>query len=174
MKTQVLVLALLLSVVSASGQPHHNPPKGPAPHEVRHHDARGPHRRHHDTPPPPPRDRHHRDHHRHGRRVDVLCVRDWQELWNGCYVRVNQFGISIVDRRDHRIVRGDEIILLANGHYMVRSGGFWRVYTSRGDRLGNVWGDSIELMRDGLFRCIRAGIIHYYDVNGHERHIRSF
>ena len=89
-------------------------------------------------------------------------------------MRVNQFGVSILDRRDRRIIRGDEIILLASGDYKVRSGGFWRIYNERGDRLVNVWGDSVELMRDGLFCCIRAGITHYYDLNGNERYIRSF
>jgi hypothetical protein len=90
-------------------------------------------------------------------------------------VRVNQFGVSILDRRDRRIIRGDEIILLASGDYKVRSGGFWRIYNKRGDRLGNVWGDSVELLvGDGLFCCIRAGITHYYDLNGNERYYRSF
>ena len=177
MKTQVLSIALLLSVVCASGQPRHNPNGAPPPPEYQHHDVRGHRRPHHDTPPPPPRrDRHHdRDHHRHGRRVDVLCVRDRQQLWNGCYVRVNQFGVSILDRRDRRILRGDEIILLASGDYKVRSGGFWRVYNNRGDRLVNIWGDSVELLiGDGLFCCIRAGITHYYDLDGNERHFRVF
>ena len=179
MKTQILSIALLLSVACASGQPRHNPHGAPPPPpEAHHQDRHGHHRPHRETPPPPPpprRDRHHdRDHHPHGRRVDILCVRDWQQLWNGCHVRVNQFGVSILDRRDRRIIRGDEIILLASGDYKVRSGGFWRIYNERGDRLVNVWGDSIELMRDGLYCCIRAGISHYYDLNGNERHFRSF
>ena len=161
MKTQILGIALLLSVACASGQPRHNPHRAPAPPAYHHQDARH-HRPHHD-----------RGHRRHGRRADILCVRDWQQLWNGCHVRVNQFGVSILDRRDRRILRGDEIILLSSGDYKVRSGGFWRIYNERGDRLVNVWGDSIELMRDGLFRCIRAGITHYYDLNGNERYIRS-
>ena len=164
MKTQVLSIALLLSVVCASGQPRHNPHGAPPPPEYQHHDERGHRRPHHD-----------RNHHRHGKRVDVLCVRDWQQLWNGCHVRVNQFGVSILDRRDRRILRGDEIILLASGDYKVRSGGFWRIYNKRGDRLGNVWGDSVELLvGDGLFCCIRAGITHYYDLDGNERHFRRF
>ena len=174
MKTQLLGLALLLSVACASGQPHSNHHWDPAYQEYRHPDHRAPHRPH-QVPPPPGEDRHHgRDRHRHGKRADVLCVRDWQQLWNGCHVRVNQFGVSILDRRDKRILRGEEIILLASGDYKVRSGGFWRVYTEHGDRLGNVWGDSVELMRNGLFRCIRAGIIHYYDMDGNERHFRDF
>ena len=124
MKTQILGIALLLSVACASGQPRHNPhgapPPPPAHHQARH-GHRGPHR---ETPPPPPprKDRHHdRDHHRHGRRADILCVRDWQQLWNGCHVRVNQFGVSIlVVRRgmakilpteDFRIMRGDALVV---------------------------------------------------------------
>ena len=179
MKTQILGIALLLSVACASGQPRHNPHGAPPPPPEAHHMDRHAHRRpHRETPPPPPprRDRHHdRDHHRHGKRADILCVRDWQQLWNGCHVRVNQFGVSILDRRDRRIIRGDEIILLASGDYKVRSGGFWRIYNKRGDRLGNVWGDSVELLiGDGLFCCIRAGITHYYDLNGNERYYRSF
>ena len=172
MKTQILCITLLLSVACASGQPRHNPHRAPAPPEFRHHDSRIHHR--HQAPPPPRRDRRHdRGRHRPGR-ADILCIRDWQQLWNGCHVRVNQFGVSILDRRDRRIIRGDEVILLASGDYKVRSGGFWRVYDERGDRLGNIWGDSVELLRDGIFCCIRAGITHYYDLDGNERHFRSF
>ena len=173
MKTQILCITLLLSVACASGQPRHNPHRAPAPPEFGHHDSRIHHR--HQAPPPPRRDRRHdRGRHRPGR-VDILCIRDWQQLWNGCHVRVNQFGVSILDRRDRRIIRGDEVILLASGDYKVRSGGFWRVYDERGDRLGNIWGDSVELLLvDGLFCCIRAGITHYYDMDGNERHFRSF
>ena len=174
MKTQILCITLLLSVACASGQPRHNHPhRAPAPPEFGHQDYRVHHRPHHD--PPPRRDRRHDQDHRRHRRTDILCIRDWQQLWNGCHVRVNQFGVSIFDRRDRRIVRGDEIILLASGDYKVRSGGFWRIYDERGDRLGNIWGDSVELLLvDGLFCCIRAGITHYYDLNGNERYIRSF
>ena len=172
MKTQILCITLLLSVACASGQPRHNPHRAPAPPEFRHQEYRVHHRPHHD--PPPRRDRRHDRDYRRQRRTDILCIRDWQQLWNGCHVRVNQFGVSILDRRDRRIVRGDEIVLLASGDYKVRSGGFWRIYDERGDRLGNVWGDSVELMRDGIFCCIRAGITHYYDMNGNERHFRSF
>lgn len=162
MKIQILGIALLLSVACASGQPRHHHHRAPAPPAYHHQDARH-YRPHHD-----------RGRHRHGRRADILCVRDWQQLWNGCHVRVTQFGVSILDRRDRRILRGDEIILLSSGDYKVRSGGFWRIHNERGDRLVNVWGDSVELMRDGLYCCIRAGITHYYDLNGNERYIRSF
>ena len=40
-------------------------------------------------------------------------------------------------------------------------------------------GDEDEVLmeyneRNGRFRCIRAGIIHYYDMDGNERHFRDF
>ena len=171
MKKELLILALLLCVTGASGQQHHNHHGNPARQEFRHQDHRD-HDRHHPGGPHRADIHHHENHPRHLKRADVLCVRDWQELWNGCHVRVNQFGVSIRDRRDHRIVRGEEIILLASGDYLVRSGGFWRVYTAYGDRLTHVWGDSVELMRNGLFRCVRAGNIHWYDLAGNEQLFR--
>ena len=79
MKRLILVLSLLLSVFIASGQHHHA------------------HGRHSDR-----QEFRVDDHHRHGgfenRRVDVLCVRDHQELWNGCHVKVNHFGVSVLAR----------------------------------------------------------------------------
>lgn len=166
MKKILLISALLLCVTGATGQQHHHH-GNPAPREVRHHDNRGHDRHRHEVRP---HDIHHPDiHHRPGERVDILCIRDWQELWNGCYVRVNQFGVSVLDRRDKRIVRGDEVILLPTGDYLVKSGHFWRVYTAYGDRLAHVWGDVVELMPDGLFRCIRSGNVHYYDLAGREQ-----
>ena len=171
MKKELLILALLLSVTGASGQQHHNHHGNSVRQEFRHQDHRG-HDRHHKDGPHREELRLRERHHRHGKRADVLCVRDWQELWNGCHVRVNQFGVSVKDRRDNRIVKGEEVILLASGDYLVRNGGFWRVYTEYGDRLGNVWGDSVELTRSGLFRCVRAGNVHWYDLDGNERRFR--
>ena len=166
MKKILLISALLLCVTGATGQQHHHHGT-PAPREVRHHDNRGHDRHRHEVRP---HDIHHHDvHHLPGVRADVFCVRDWQELWNGCYVRVNQFGVSVLDRRDRRIVRGEEVILLPTGDYLVKSGHFWRVYTAYGDRLTHVWGDIVELMPDGLFRCIRSGNVHWYDLAGREQ-----
>lgn len=172
MKRMLLISALLLSVFGASGQHVHGDNRHSDRHEIHRKDNRDHSRHHHDGIH---KDDHFRDHdHRlawddHHMRVEVLCVRDRQELWNGCHVRVNQFGVSVLDRRNHRIVKGEEVILLASGDYKVRNGGFWRVYTDRGDRLGNVWGDSVELLHGGLYRCLRAGNLHYYDLDGVER-----
>lgn len=137
-----------------------------------------------------------------GRWENVNCVRDWQELWNGCHVRLTQGRVSVLDNRGDRVVRGDDVMLLASGDYLVRSGDiwrvydyrgvttsisgheilawpnglfcvrfsdFWRVYTHNGDRLGNAWGDYVELMPNGLICCVRSGRRFYYDFQGNER-----
>ena len=136
------------------------------------------------------------------RKVDTPCVQEWQELWNGCHVRLGEFRVKVLDHGGNTIVSGDEIVLLRNGNYLVRKGDIWRIYDWRGghtsisgheillwpnglypvrfgsswrvyspdgSRLVSVWGDRVELMRNGLIRCERAGRLHYYDDRGHER-----
>ena len=100
---------------------------------------------------------------------EVYCTEDRQELWNGCHVRVKMGRIHIITRLGDRLVWADEVILLPTGHYLTRNGDFWYVLTEYGVRLGNVWGDFIELMPDGIFHCQRAGINFYYDQYGNER-----
>ena len=156
MKRALLIVSLLLSVIGATGQPHHH---------------RGHHRPHHgrqEMHVPGPR---HPGGHPE-RRLEVPCIHDWQELWNGCYVRVKISGVAVLDRRDRKIVHGEEVYLLQNGDYKVWNGRFWRVYTSHGNRLGNVWGDSVELTPDGFYHCFRAGNMHVYDQRGHEHRFR--
>ena len=71
-------------------------------------------------------------------------------------------------KKSRGFIDNDEVILFSSGLYKVRSGDFWRVYTAYGQRLGNVWGDSVEHMQNGLIRCVRAGNVHYYDIDGNE------
>lgn len=132
----------------------------------------------------------------------TYCVKDWQELWNGCHVRISNGRVSVLTMAGDGVVRGDEVILLPSGYYMVRSndrwriydpagvttsisgeeiiawpnglfcvrlGDFWNVYDSYGDRVGNAWGDHVELMDNGLICCYRSGMYFYYDRQGNER-----
>ena len=55
-----------------------------------------------------------------------------------------------------------------DGYYKVRNGSFWHVHNPVGEMISNIWGDIVDLMEDGLFRCYRAGIYHYYDIYGNE------
>ncbi len=102
-------------------------------------------------------------------RFEVRCVRDWQELWNGCHVRIKLDRISIYNAQGDRLIWADEVSLLPSGLYKVRNGEFWYIYSSAGNRLGNVWGDAIDVIPNGLFRCYRAGMLFYYDSLGNER-----
>lgn len=180
----------------------------------------------------------HRGAHRGGIRVEIACVDEWQDLWNGCHVRLDLVGqVSVYDNRDNRIIWGDEIYLLPNGNYKVRRGSLWRIYERdgdmtfisgdeiqywpsgyycvrfgslwrvydpkgdqvfgissrnyieqlwngcflyeqggnyyvadrKGDRIFGVWGESVELMNNGLFRCLRSGHYYYYDEDGNQR-----
>ena len=91
-------------------------------------------------------------------------------LPNGNYkVRKGSFW-RIYDRKgDMTFVSGDEIRYWHPGFYAVRSGGSWHVCDAKGDRIFGVWGDSVELMGNGIFRCSRGGHYYYYDKDGNQR-----
>ena len=91
-------------------------------------------------------------------------------LRNGSYLVRNGDIWRIYDwRGSHTSISGHDIVLWPNGLYCVRFGSSWRVYTPEGSRLVSVWGDRVELMRNGLIRCERAGRFYYYDERGNER-----
>ena len=133
---------------------------------------------------------------------EIACVEEWQQLWNGCHVRIIGSQVYVYDDRDDRIIGGDEVYLLPNGKYKVRKGSYWRIYEkngdmtfvsgdeirywhpgyyavrsggswhvcdAKGDRIFGVWGDSVELMDNGIFRCSRGGHYYYYDSEGNQR-----
>ena len=103
------------------------------------------------------------------RRADIRCNRDWQELWNGCHVRIKMDNIYIYDRYDTKVLSGENVTLLRNGYYKVYNGAFWHVHAPNGERISSIWGDRIDLMSNGVFRCYRAGRNVYYDPDGRER-----
>ena len=88
--------------------------------------------------------------HRHAR---VYCNRDWLDLWNGCHVRLLQGRVSVLNLNGDRIVRGDEVVLLASGMYLVRNGDIWRVYDQWGEYT-SISGHEIIDWENGLF-CVR-------------------
>ena len=146
-----VMAALMVLAVSASGQ--HNRPYDKPPHPGHH---SGHHPRGHNNG--------------RGRMSAVIpCTYDWQELWNGCHVRVKLDRISIYTGTDERIIWADEVFLLPSGYYKVRNGEFWYIHSQTGERVNNIWGDAVDVMPNGLFRCSRAGIFLYYDAQGNER-----
>ena len=199
MRTTIISLSILLalSIGQAAAQPqwYGTPPPPP---------QRGtPPPPHHGPPPPPPHGA--PPHHHHGPKRpqrEVRCTGEWQELWNGCHVRLSLDRICIHEADGDKLLSGDEVTLLPSGRYKVRSGNIWRIFESNGDmtqisgeeiipwpdgrfavrfgdnwhvyipsgnRVPNVWGESVSLMSNGLIRCKRNGTLHYYDDEGNER-----
>lgn len=91
-------------------------------------------------------------------------------LPNGNYKVLKGGFWRIYDRKgDMTFISGDEIRYWHPGYYAVRSAGSWHVCDSKGDRIFGVWGDSVELMGNGIFRCSRGGHYYYYDSEGNQR-----
>jgi len=105
--------------------------------------------------------------HRHGRhrQQEVACTEDWQELWNGCHVRMKFDHIYICERDGDNVVWGDEVILLRNGNYNVRRGDTWRIYEEDGDWTF-IYGDQILSWWNGTYCIKRSGTWRVYDDEG--------
>lgn len=135
MKKLLLLILALTTVLGASAQPG----------SARQHRIERRNSRHERYEPRAPR------HPRKGpARIDTPCVREWQELWNGCHVRLTEFRVKVLDKAGSTVVSGDEIVLLANGSYMVRNGDIWRIYDWRGVTT-SVSGHEIHLWPNGLY-----------------------
>ena len=165
MRKIITILAILLMAFPASAQ-HYNHDSG-----YRYEQHHGRDDKRHDRKSG--RDRKHRSHkpkrNKSVHRTDIRCSHDWQELWNGCHVRIKLDKIYIYDRYDKKVLSGEEVTLLRNGCYKVYNGAFWHVHAPNGERVSNIWGDRIDLMSNGVFRCYRAGGYVYYDPDGRER-----
>lgn len=85
--------------------------------------------------------------------AEVRCTHEWQELWNGCHVRLSNGRVSVLDANGNRVVGGEDVILLGDGNYMVRNGDLWRIYDWRGDYT-TISGHDIRLWPNGLY-CVR-------------------
>ena len=113
------------------------------------------------TPPPPPG----RGHGPKRPHREVRCTGDWQELWNGCHVRLSLDRICIHEADGDRLLSGDEVTLLPSGRYKVRSGNIWRVFESNGDRT-QISGEEIIPWPDGRFAVRFGDNWHVYTPGG--------
>lgn len=148
MKKILILLLVLLTSGSAYGQ---------------HHDARVRKDRHRKEQMHNPRNRDHKpDRRKAGRKMEnrwgngpreVPCTQEWQELWNGCHVRLIGNRVCIYDDRDDRIISGEAVSLMPSGDYKVRLGDYWRIYTSRGDWTA-IYGTEIYAWEHGFY-CVR-------------------
>ena len=75
-------------------------------------------------------------------RKSVPCTDNYQDLWNGCYVKISGRKIYIY-RNNSSILYGDEIELLYNGYYRVRRGNTWYLADEDGDLVNGIYGKTI-------------------------------
>ena len=70
------------------------------------------------------------------------CTENYQDLRNGCYVRINS-GRVYVYNEGSSILYGDEINLLYNGYYRVKRNGTWYLADPDGDLVSGIYGSEI-------------------------------
>ena len=75
-------------------------------------------------------------------RKTVWCNEDYQDLWNGCYVRLTNGKVYVKDGSS-TVVYGEEIGLLYNGYYKVKNGNMWYLYNPNGEKVSGVYGTQI-------------------------------
>lgn len=94
-------------------------------------------------------------------RKPVWCEEDYQDLWNGCYVRVHSKRIYIY-RNSGSILYGDEINLLYNGYYRVKRSGTWYLCDEDGETVSGIYGSEIRYYPWGYVTVKRSA--GYWDV----------
>ena len=104
-------------------------------------------------------------HGRHRHDTEVPCATEWQELWNGCHVRLLNDKVYIYDYSGDRITWGDEVILLPSGYYKIRRGEWWRIYEEDGDST-SLYGEEIICWWNGTYCIYKGGGWRVYDDDG--------
>ena len=59
---------------------------------------------------------------------------DYQDLWNGCYVRLTN-GTVYVKNGSSTVLYGDQVGLLYNGCYKVKQGSTWYLFDENGQKI---------------------------------------
>ena len=99
-------------------------------------------------------------------RKTVWCEEDYQDLWNGCYVKIVN-GRVYVKNGSSTVVYGDEIGLMYNGYYTVKKGKTWYLYDADGDIVNGVYGEDILYYPFNYVTCKKGSNLWYvYRCNG--------
>lgn len=150
MKKIVVILCMLLAASGAWAQNHHHH------HQQQHHRSErvergGRHNGHH--------------HGRHNIPDEVECLDEWQELWNGCHVRLLGSRVLVVNRNGDTVVSGDRVFLTANGRYEVKNGGVWSV-RERDGGFTTISGMDIFYWSEGFYGIKVGSFWRLYDEDG--------
>lgn len=99
-------------------------------------------------------------------RKAVWCTEDYQDLWNGYYVRLTN-GRVYVKNGSSTVLYGDEVALLYNGCYKVKQGNLWYLYDANGDKVSGVYGEEILYYPFNYVACKKSSSVWYiYRCNG--------
>lgn len=91
---------------------------------------------------------------------------DYQDLWNGCYVRLIN-GKVYVKNGSSTVLYGDQVGLLYNGCYKVKQGSTWYVFDENGQKVGGVYGEEILYYPFNYVACKKGSNLWYvYRCNG--------
>lgn len=100
-------------------------------------------------------------------RKTVWCTENYQDLWNGCHVRISNGGRVYVKDGSSTVVYGNEIGLLYNGYYKVRNGNTWYLYDAEGSKVSGVYGSEILYYPFNYVACEKGRNLWYiYRCNG--------
>lgn len=94
-------------------------------------------------------------------RKSVPCTENYQDLWNGCYVKLSGRTVYIY-RNGSSILYGEEINLLYNGFYRVKRNGTWYLADEDGDLVSGIYGKQILYYPWGYVTVQRSS--GYWDV----------
>ena len=94
-------------------------------------------------------------------RKSVFCTDNYQDLWNGCYVKKSG-RTTYVYRGSSSILYGDEINLLYNGYYRVKRSGTWYLADENGDLVSGIYGKDIYYFPFGYVTLQRGS--GYWDI----------
>lgn len=107
-------------------------------------------------------------------RKPEFCTEDWQDLRNGCYVRVRSNRVYIY-RDGSSILYGDEINVLYNGYYRVQRNGTWYLADPDGDLVSGIYGKDLLYYPWGYVAVLRsAGYWDVYHCSGRKLDFYSY
>lgn len=94
----------------------------------------------------------------------IACNMDYQDLWNGDYVRVISDYVYIY-RDGKRVLYGNKVWLEHTGDYTVQLGDYLYLYDSDGRRKGP-YGQMIYALWNGCYTVKQSGYWYLYDNDG--------
>lgn len=95
----------------------------------------------------------------------VPCTEDYQDLWNGDYVRISGNYVYVYSGSS-RILYGDKVWLEPTGYYTVLRGNYYYLLDPYGDNTG-VSGNDIFALWNGVYEVLKGSYWQLYTADGY-------